>query len=109
MIRNPAKSLLRSKVKQTLQSMSPESRREQSQIIFSKVSSGTHLFPFDTYTSYFVPQILQLPSFAAAKRVSVYLSTRTEVNTLSILEELFKRDKHVCIVETPQFILQILY
>lgn len=93
MIRNPAKALLRSKVKQTLKTMLPESRKEQSQIIFNKVSS-VELKSLSAITLS-PPQILQLSSFATAKRVSIYLSTDTEVNTLPILEELFRRDKQV--------------
>lgn len=93
MIRNPAKALLRTKVKQTLRNMSPESRKEQSEVIFKKVSEFDPGISWKYFTNSL--QVLQLPSLAAAQRISIYLSTETEVNTLPILEELLNMNKQV--------------
>lgn len=41
------------------------------------------------------PQVIQLPEFKSAQRISVYLSLPSEVNTLPILKEMLKQNKQV--------------
>ncbi|XP_055708743.1 5-formyltetrahydrofolate cyclo-ligase [Phlebotomus papatasi] len=75
MIRNPAKAALRLRIKARLEAMTPEGRDSQSKAITAKV--------------------LALPEFKAAQRISIYLSTDAEVNTVEILKEMFQQKKEV--------------
>ncbi|GAB0096930.1 5-formyltetrahydrofolate cyclo-ligase [Sergentomyia squamirostris] len=75
MIRNPAKAALRLRIKSKLEAMTPEGRVAQSKAIAAKV--------------------VALPEFKAAKRISVYLSTDAEVDTVELLKEMFNQKKVV--------------
>lgn len=46
-------------------------------------------------------QLRTLQCYSDAAHVSVYLSMAKEVQTKSILQDLFARDKHVCIPKVP--------
>ncbi|XP_037951364.1 5-formyltetrahydrofolate cyclo-ligase [Teleopsis dalmanni] len=75
-IGNSLKIALRNRMKnEVLKSMTVESRAQQSEAIKEKV--------------------LQSTDFRHAQRISVYLSTSTEVDTLELLKEMFRLDKHV--------------
>lgn len=72
---NPAKVALRQKLKTTVGSMSVSLRVSQSKIVAEK--------------------LLQLPFFNNSKRVSIYLSTEREVNTVPLLKEMFLQNKEI--------------
>lgn len=72
---NPAKVALRKKVQGLLNEMTKESRDKQSNAITEKV--------------------LAMSEYKNAKRVSIYLSTDDEVNTLDILKDIFNSGKKV--------------
>ncbi|XP_013108258.2 5-formyltetrahydrofolate cyclo-ligase [Stomoxys calcitrans] len=73
---NPLKVALRNRMKgEVLKSITPESRARQSKAITEKV--------------------LQTDAFRSSKRISIYLSTSTEVDTGELLNECFRLEKHV--------------
>ncbi|XP_053687745.1 5-formyltetrahydrofolate cyclo-ligase [Sabethes cyaneus] len=74
-LQNTTKVALRMKIKETLSKMTPASRASQAAIITEK--------------------ILQLPVYKRSQRISIYLSTESEVSTIPLLNELFQKDKEV--------------
>ncbi|XP_061388039.1 5-formyltetrahydrofolate cyclo-ligase [Musca vetustissima] len=73
---NPLKVALRSRMKgEVLKNITPESRARQSKAITEKV--------------------LKTEAFRNSQRVSIYLSTASEVDTGDLLSECFRLEKHV--------------
>ncbi|XP_075165611.1 methenyltetrahydrofolate synthetase [Haematobia irritans] len=73
---NPLKAALRNRMKtEVLKSLTPESKARQSKAITEKV--------------------LKTEAFRSSKRISIYLSTATEVDTNDLLSECFRLEKHV--------------
>ncbi|XP_055629182.1 5-formyltetrahydrofolate cyclo-ligase isoform X2 [Toxorhynchites rutilus septentrionalis] len=74
-LQNPAKVALRSKIKGILESMTVADRTNQSDLI--------------------TKMIQRLPFYDDCQRISIYLSTEREVNTVPMLTELFRQNKEV--------------
>ncbi|XP_055607357.1 5-formyltetrahydrofolate cyclo-ligase [Uranotaenia lowii] len=74
-MQNPAKVALRAKIKDILASMTSADRIAQSEAVNQK--------------------ILQLPFFENCRRVSIYLSTEKEVDTMQLMQLLFQQNKEV--------------
>ncbi|XP_037825625.1 5-formyltetrahydrofolate cyclo-ligase [Lucilia sericata] len=73
---NPLKNALRSRMKnEVLKTITAESRARQSKAVTEKV--------------------LQTEAFRSAQRISIYLSTSTELDTSDLLSECFRLEKHV--------------
>ena len=74
---NSAKLNLRKKIKTIIAQLSAEEKQRQSRIVFEKLRS--------------------LKQFQESKRVSSYLSTNDEINTVPILKHMFEMKKEVFI------------
>ncbi|XP_062543954.1 5-formyltetrahydrofolate cyclo-ligase [Armigeres subalbatus] len=74
-LQNPAKVALRQKLKIVLDNMSSSSRVNQSKHIANKIQ--------------------QLPFYSNSQRISIYLSTEGEVNTVPLIQEMFLQRKEV--------------
>lgn len=74
-MQSSAKFVLRTQIKEKLKQTSVDSRKRQSSVIAQKV--------------------FQLPAFKQAKRVSIYLSTEYEVDTIDIVRKMFTEKKEV--------------
>uniref|UniRef100_A0A1B0D5I9 5-formyltetrahydrofolate cyclo-ligase n=1 Tax=Phlebotomus papatasi TaxID=29031 RepID=A0A1B0D5I9_PHLPP len=96
MIRNPAKAALRLRIKARLEAMTPEGRDSQSKAITAKARLEA-MIPEgrDSQSKAITAKVLALPEFKAAQRISIYLSTDAEVNTVEILKEMFHQKKEV--------------
>ncbi|KAH0552130.1 5-formyltetrahydrofolate cyclo-ligase [Cotesia glomerata] len=70
-----AKRALRNEVQDVINRISNEEKARQSNAVYNK--------------------LIALPEFESSKRVSIYLSTANEINTIPILEHLFKFNKQV--------------
>ncbi|CAK9799445.1 5-formyltetrahydrofolate cyclo-ligase [Anthophora quadrimaculata] len=70
-----AKLALRKKMKTIIAQLNAEEKQRQSKRIFEKLCS--------------------LPQFQESKRVSIYLSTKDEVDTIQILKYMFKMEKNI--------------
>lgn len=67
------KNTLRKRIKEQLQSLPLEEKQSQSKLV--------------------VENLLKLPVYQKSKRVSVYLSTDNEINTIEIIKNLFEYGK----------------
>ncbi|XP_076244302.1 methenyltetrahydrofolate synthetase [Calliopsis andreniformis] len=70
-----AKDILRKKLKIIIRQLTSEEKQRQSKLVFEKLRD--------------------LPQFQESRRVSVYLSTDDEIDTILILKNLFKTNKEV--------------
>lgn len=67
------KNTLRKRIKEQLQSLPLEEKQSQSKLVVEK--------------------LLKLPVYQKSQRVSVYLSTDNEINTIEIIKNLFEYGK----------------
>ncbi|XP_012526511.1 5-formyltetrahydrofolate cyclo-ligase isoform X2 [Monomorium pharaonis] len=79
-ILTPAKRALRKEIKDILKNISIEERKEQSAIVFKK--------------------LCHLKQYQESTRISLYLSTTDEIDTLPILKDIFDRGKEAFV---PQY------
>ncbi|XP_043512941.1 5-formyltetrahydrofolate cyclo-ligase isoform X1 [Frieseomelitta varia] len=70
-----AKSALRKEMKDIILQLSTEEKQRQSRIVFKKLCS--------------------LPQFQESKRISLYLSTKDEIDTIQMLKYIFDKKKEV--------------
>ncbi|XP_014211576.1 5-formyltetrahydrofolate cyclo-ligase [Copidosoma floridanum] len=68
-----AKAQLREKVKNILESIDVIEKKRQSQVVYEKLMS--------------------LPQYNESRRISIYLSTSNEIDTISILKDIFAKGK----------------
>lgn len=93
-MQNQAKVALRKQIKELIRQMTPENRNLQSTLITKKVESCYEIFSEKSLILRDF-QVLKLPSFQASRRVSIYLSTDYEVNTIDLLKQMFLDKKEV--------------
>lgn len=91
---NPAKVLLRKKIKDLMRQTSAETKSLQSKIIAEKVWKVLSIHHLDL-TLKTVFQLFRMPEYQNAKRVSIYLSTDSEVDTINIMKKMFTEGKEV--------------
>lgn len=53
------------------------------------------LFFFQYFNPFSFCQIIEMPAFQRAQRISIYLSLNSEVNTTDLLTEMFRLNKQV--------------
>ncbi|XP_063989858.1 5-formyltetrahydrofolate cyclo-ligase [Diachasmimorpha longicaudata] len=70
-----AKSALRKEIASIISELSPVEKKRQSAAVFQ--------------------QLTRLPEYENSKRISVYLSTEDEIDTVRLLEDIFEKEKEV--------------
>lgn len=108
-----AKLALRKKMKDIIAQLSAEAKQRQSVRVFEKVGNGQETIFFliknilpGGYVAnlfyniiqnirFYCAQLRCLPKFEESKRISVYLSTKDEIDTIQILKHMFETNKEV--------------
>ncbi|XP_015109000.1 5-formyltetrahydrofolate cyclo-ligase [Diachasma alloeum] len=76
-----AKSALRKEIASIISELSPAEKKRQSAAVFQ--------------------QLTRLPEYENSRRISLYLSTDDEIDTVKILEDIFERGKEVFVPRYP--------
>ncbi|KAF3426239.1 LOW QUALITY PROTEIN: hypothetical protein E2986_07377 [Frieseomelitta varia] len=89
-----AKSALRKEMKDIILQLSTEEKQRQSRIVFKKFTEEVmlHLY-LKLFLTYFY--LCSLPQFQESKRISLYLSTKDEIDTIQMLKYIFDKKKEV--------------
>lgn len=88
-----AKGLLRKEIAKKLELIPIEERKCQSEIVKEKVPMIRYLFNRTALFVSVVFQLFNLPEFQKSKRVSVFLSLDTEIDTEPIVRKIFEDGK----------------